>query len=898
MEEKFMKHLISSASIFLFLCNNAVSQNIGEFVYKGSFNPSEQTINSDFQFNGYTNYWHDTFRDEIRYGNLFKQSVPDVQLSIAQARLNIADDLNIPGLKMQEGFLSSLFSGEYNILDQPELRDLNIIDKPFLVLTDPSTEAGKKLTGKLPLRDEWKEKLKSHQTDASDFTEVNLFFLENGDKKIYVISSVSKELRDKILFIITNTKDILSKYDLHRGWFGTETLLKSVTCTAGHPLEVIGKGMNEGNTWFTFCGYMDFLTQDELVEWLRKVNLPVVADVGTNMNYIPTSYNQAIYGCDNYDSLLIQSMYTLEFMINYAHKKNGYSFRSVYDPAADMYIYDGYIAGEGNKEQADNENKPFVTPTGSLDKGTVPCMVLFLRKGEAITKDLMWEAIMKRREVAVTGSGKMMGPELYRNALELLLLDREYLEEYFGDRINLEANTDGYFLNITISNTYQKPVKGEIEIVLPPELESTENLVIKTELTANSNKTIRVKLKPSARAMGITNPVAVHFKWNNRKKSTLTILDLPPAISVHNLLYGHAPVVSYPVTIHNFTDQPSATVRVEVMDKNEPKNILFTASETVPVETGSFKDLAFNLEVSPGGYNIKVSACGIETMSQLGVGAATGSPRLTVTDLNSDGVNEYIMENDSVKLTLLTTGARVIEYIVKSKNDNVMYKQWPVKPEDDKRSFRKRGYYPYGGFEDFLGQASMETHKVYDAEILKAKGDYLQVRMTADYYDNKLEKTYTLYGNSPLLEVRFAVTFRNPEANMIAPVPVLELGRKHWTEDVFIAPEIGGLKEYRMLPERYYGRVILLKEGWDAGYDTMEDISFVAAFPVKPPLFLHMFMNHPRNPDAHFYCHEFQPWVPIFSKSTMYFTYYFWGKSGNWQEGVKSLRERNLITTR
>ena len=46
---------------------------------------------------------------------------------------------------------------------------------------------------------------------------------------------------------------------------------------------------------------------------------------------------------------------------------------------------------------------------------------------------------MDRREVGVLGTGKMMGPALYRNALELLLLDRVFLEEYFGDRVSLEA---------------------------------------------------------------------------------------------------------------------------------------------------------------------------------------------------------------------------------------------------------------------------------------------------------------------------------------------------------------------------------------------------------------------------------------------------------------------------
>lgn len=883
-----MKHFVLNASIILFFSTLARSQNLMDFTFKGSFNPDANITNSDFKFNGYTNHWHDIYNKEIRYGNLFKQSVPDVQKTIAQSKLDIADDMQIPGLNMQEGFIYSLLSEEYIVMDQPALSEIKVTDKAILVLTDPGTEAGKKLTDKLLNDNTWKENLKSHQYGAKDFTDVNVFLLESGKQRIYVISSKSKELRDKTLTIIENTRHLLGKYDLHRGWFGTESLLKSVTCTAGHPLEIIGKGMNEGNTWFTFSGYMDFLAQKELTEWLAKVNLPVVADIGF----------QNIYGCRDYEGLQVQNMFTDESWVNYAHDKGGYVFDQVYSTKPNLFDYDGYFATEGNKEQIDNENVPFVMTTGNLEGGTVPCMVLFIDKGKEITKELMWDAIMDRRDVAVIGTGKMMGPSLYRNVLQLLLLDRVFLEEYFGDRINLEAFTDGYILNINIDNTYQNPVSGILEIVLPQELGTSDNLNFKVDLPANSTRNIMIKLKPGVSAMGKTNPVAVHYKWGSGKKSTLTILDLPPAISVHNLLYGHAPSVIYPVTIHNFTDQVSFPVKVEVTDKNDPKNVVFTASDNVTAETGTFKDIYFNLGLKAGSYNIKVSAIGVEAVSQLGVGASSGSPKLTVADLNSDGVDEYIMENDSVKLTLLTTGGRVIEYIVKSKNDNVMYKKWPEKPEDDKRRFRKRGYYPYGGFEDFLGQASMETHKVYDAEIIKKEGDYLQVRMTADYFGNKLEKTYTLYGNSPLLEVRFALTFNNPEANMIAPVPVLELGKKHWTEDVFITPEPDGLKEYRMQPERYFGRVIYLKEGWDAGYDTREDISFIAAFPVKPPLFLHMFMNHPRNPDAHFYCHEFQPWVPIYPKSTMYFTYYFWGKAGSWQDGVKSLRERNLITTR
>ena len=689
---------------------------------------------------------------------------------------------------------------------------------------------------------------------------------KRNTKRIYVISSASRELRQKLLDLINVTKDLLSRYDLHRGWFGAETLLKSVTCTAGHPLEVIGKGMNEGNTWFTFSGYMDFLAKKEIDEWLTRVNLPVVADVGTNMNYIPTPYNQAIYGCNNYDGLLVQSMYTLEFMLKYVHDRKGYAFRALYDPAADMYPYDGYISGEGDKEHVDKENVPFVTNTGSLDNDAVPCMVLFVEKGKQLTKELMWESIMERREVGVLGNGTMMGPALYRNALELLLLDRVYLEEYFGDRINLEAHTEDYRLNVTVTNTYPHAVTGTVGIVLPPELRMRGNMTTQVSLPAYSSKTLNFMIQPLADAMHLTNPIAVHYNWEKGKKSTLTMLDLPPAISVHQLLYGHAPRITYPVTIHNFTDRPSFPVEVKVLDINNSNKVTYTATKTCTAETGTFRDMAFDLEVPAGSYQVNVSALGIESLNQLGVGKAEGSPVLTAVDLNNDGVDEYVMENDSVKITLLATGGRVIEYIIKSRNDNALYRIWPVKPVDDKREFRKRGYYPYGGFEDFLGQASMETHKLYTAEVTRKEGDYVQVKMTADYFGNKLEKTYTLYGNSPLLEVRFAITFNNPEANMIAPVPVLELGEKHWTEDVFIVPPRRAYRNSGCCRNDIMAEYFFLKEGWDAGYDTREDIAFISAFPVKPPLFLHMFMNHPVNPDAHFYCHEFQPWVPILQK--------------------------------
>lgn len=892
------RHLYLMPFLVIITCMQANGQNLDSYRYNDSGNKAGNAVTSHFQFNGYTNYWHDIRHDWILYGNLFKLAQEDVDYTIAQSKRDIADDMNIPGLSVQEGFLSNLLRAHYLILDQPSLRKLeeSLQNNDLLILDDPGTDTGKKLASKLPSGNEWQDKLKSHQLNAKDFTAVNAYYLENGTRKVFVISSASKELREKLLALIDKTKILLDQYDLHRGWFGAGTLLKSVTLAPGHPLEVIGRGMNEGNTWFTFSGYMDYLAQHELDTWLASVNLPVVADVGAYVGYVQNIQAQAIYGCKSWDGLQPQNMYTMESWLKFAHTRDGFAFRSPYDHAADMYHFDGYIAGEGNKEQIDNENVPFVTPTGYLEDNAEPCMVLFIKKGERITKQLMWQAIMDRKEVAVLGNGKMMGPELYRNSLELLLLDRIFPEEYFGDRINLEAKTQGYELCVNVTNTYDHSVSGTLEIVLPHELRSGGALSTGLDLPAGSSKSLRFELSPTPGAMAKTNPIAVHYKWETSGKSTLTMLDLPPVISVHQLLYGLTPSVSYPVSVHNYTAEESFPVKVEVLEKNNPSKVVCSISKTCNAETSTYGDLTFDLPLPPGSYNVRVTALGTENISQLGVGRAEGSPKLTMKDLNNDGVDEYIMENDSVRVTLLTTGARIIEYIVKSRNDDVLFKLWPLKPADDKREYRKRNYYPFGGFEDFLGQASMETHKVYTPEVISKEGNCVSVKMTADYYGNRLEKTFTLYGNSPLVEVRYAFDFINPEANVIAPVPILVLGKKHGTEDIFTVPEKNGLKEYRMEPEIYVGQVILPKEGWDSGYDPFEDISFVGAFPVSRPLFLHMFQNLATNGDAHYDFNEFQPWVPIIHKTTSFFSYYLWGAGGKWQNSLKELKDRNLIT--
>ncbi|PID92781.1 MAG: hypothetical protein CSA96_01475 [Bacteroidetes bacterium] len=848
-------------------------------------------IKNKTQFNGYTNHWQNNYTQWYRYGNLFKMAVPEVPPAILQSKVDIADDLGLPGLFLEEGFLSHLYTCSYRILENPEPAALEkaLESGNILVITHPDSRIGRILKAEAKGVFSWKDELKSYQFGAAAYEELEAFRLTNKANTLFVISSKSRNRAEQLLQQIADTKALLEQYELYKGWFGASSLLKSVTCTQGHPLELIGKGMNEGNSWFIFDGYMDFLAKDEIEDWVKEVDLPIVANVGFS----------PIYGCADYEGLQVQDMATKQSWIDYAHKKGGYAFRRVYDRDCDDFEFDGYIVHEGNKEQIDHENVPFINKTGQLAGNLTSSMVLFIEKGEGLSNESIWDAIMNRREVAILEQAKMMGPAKFRNALQLLYLDKDYLENYFGDRLDVESKFEGYNLLLRLKNYETKKIRGTVSIRPGTGLKVKPGFTGTFELDAGEVQQISVPMEVGPAAMGRTNPVALHFSWGNATKSSLAMLDLPPAISVHQLLYAHEPTVNYPVTIHNFSENNAFPVELKVFKKTNLRKPVFSQTLNCETAKASYKELQFELALPAGEYLVKTSALGLDYESQLGVGKAEGKPYVYEVDLNSDGINEYRMENDSVQVTLLRTGARVIEYIVKSKDDNVLFKIWPEKAESHKRPFRRRNFYPFGGFEDFLGQASMETHQIYDARITHKEGDFVQVEMETDYYGNSLKKIFTLYGNSPLLEVRFTLDFKNPEANVLGPQPILHLGEEHGTEDVFTVPTMEeGLKEYRMRPEKYYGQAINVKEGWNAGYDTEEDIAFVGAFPVSQPLFLHMWMNHPVNKDAPHYYTEFQPWTPIVQKSKMYFTYYLWGSGGAWQNGVDELRKRNLISTR
>jgi hypothetical protein len=853
---------------------------------------SVKAIENDFIFNGYTNHWQNVYSRQYRYGNLYRINIPDLEKGIQQSKVDVAESLGIPGLQMQEGFVDGLVRVGYAILENPtvdQLKDAFNSTTDVLAFVERASETGKVLSEKDPMKI---CSLNNYQSKAEDFSTLDAFVLQSGKKNLYVALGEKNQL-DRLKGIIENVNEVVANYDMKRGWFACESNIRTVTCEPGNPIDVMGMGMNEGNSWFVFSGYQEFHAHKQITDWVDEAGNVVIADLGS----------APIYGCDDYEGLQVQMMGSSEQWLKFRDEKHGYLFRNMpnvkdtNDQSPDAK-YDGYFANIGQANQINHSDKPFVIRTGPSLNGLTNSMVLFNKKGDNFNRVKMWDAIMDRRAVAVAEKGVIMGSDQFRQAMQLLYLDRVYLENYFGDRINLNSHVEGNNLHITITNFYLHQVNGTVTVSLPKGISMKGDASQKIQLPVNGMKELVFELTSSADVMGSIHPIVTNFDWDNSSKSTMASLDLAPIISQHQLLYGPASGLQFPVSINNFTDDENVDVKISIVSKDDPNKVLATDTKSASIKKGAFATVMFDIKQDPGSYVVTTEALGTKEQSQVGITDEAGEVTLKEVDIDGDGVNEYVMENDQVRVTLLTTGARIIEYYLKSKDDNLFFKLWPDKPNDVDRPFREWGFYPYGGFEDFLGQASVETHKVYKAEVVKDGGNYAEVKMIANYYGSVIEKTFSLYGNTPLLGIRFALTMVHPEMNVLGPQPILSIGKTHGTEDKFIIPEVGGNQEYVMNPDKMWGKTLTLQEGWNAGYDTRENISFVGAYPVCRPYFLHMWMNLETNGDSHYPYTELQPWLPLYQNTTSYFSYYMWAAGSSWETGLKELRDRNLITER
>ncbi|MGZ5488775.1 MAG: hypothetical protein ACXWF4_09610, partial [Candidatus Aminicenantales bacterium] len=315
------------------------------------------------RFSGYTNYWQTMAWSWHQHGNLFLIGQPDVGMAIDQNKADIAEETGVPGLVLDEGFLDAWLRSDPAEFEDPtpETLDQALGRSDVLAWVKPSSPLGMKLLAKAPRLAGNRAALGSYQAGAADYCELIAFALNDGKRHLFAVVSDTPDRRRRFKELLAGVRDVVRRYDLHRGWFGTGTLLHSVTCFPGHPLEVIGKGLNQGNDWFTFSGYMDYMMLKQLPEWLQTAGLEIPVDVGTGK--ASHSLGTVAYGLSDYGGLKIQDMPTEEEWIRFVKDRGGYIFRPVYAPDCDKFHYDGQIAIDGNKKQIDTEDVPFILQT-------------------------------------------------------------------------------------------------------------------------------------------------------------------------------------------------------------------------------------------------------------------------------------------------------------------------------------------------------------------------------------------------------------------------------------------------------------------------------------------------------------------------------------------------------
>ena len=187
--------------------NSALTKVFTAFLITLLFIPctqGQEAIKREVQFNGYTNHWQNKFNEEFRFGNLFKVARTQVEKTFMQGKVDLATDMGVPGLLMEEGFITGLLSDKPLVLKEPGLDELKeaLSKGDVLAYLDPSKEAGEKVTTMLPEDWEWPYMLGSYQYGEPGLQRVDLFTIEKEGNTLYVVSTGDPDTRNAAMNLI------------------------------------------------------------------------------------------------------------------------------------------------------------------------------------------------------------------------------------------------------------------------------------------------------------------------------------------------------------------------------------------------------------------------------------------------------------------------------------------------------------------------------------------------------------------------------------------------------------------------------------------------------------------------------------------------------------------------
>ncbi|MCC6694007.1 MAG: hypothetical protein IT365_00120 [Candidatus Hydrogenedentes bacterium] len=824
-----------------------------------------------FSFDGYSGYWSADAWSWSTARGLFIQSDPSPIASVWAMEQEIGNQLLLEELWIEHGFIQQLAQHDFAVVEgntpnPGTISLLCILDRP-------------------PLTDELLQSLPKEQ----QFRRNRAFMVTRDKETLFVLACPTQEELDRLKSYVLKAVEVVRAFDFHRGMAGVQT--NHLTITPGYqhsPFSLIAMARTLGCTWIMSSGYNDWMLAAPVREALREVEEPFVWVSGQTVT------GGVMYGIDRYPD--IQNN-TVAQGLDWAAERGGCYFADL-SAAGDENSkrYNGYIvSGPGDQDRIAELAAPLVAQTKEIMRGAPTFMVALLEKGAPLSQETLLKALVDRRAVAVYPDGVVVGPPDLRTTMLLLLLEGAVLESRFPGTLALAAEMTPGQLTVDIENNGDAPVQASFSTLASPGIRitakhtSNEN-TIKPDITYK--RLYSVELLPEA--SGRNNLVQIVADSEYGQSRALAHLKAPPFVSIHPLLFESAGTLSFPISIWNAGESGRVPVHIAVKQKDTGNTVVEFDREVEAERWKEGRDTV-ELELAAGDYIAEVSALGVTSSGLIAVRPPNGAASTHEEDLNQDGVPEIVMENDYVRVVVLHTGGRVIEYTLKSNGENIFFKLWPEKPPMHGEVGGVRQFYPFGGLEEFIGYPYIGGHIEYRSEILQAEGDRARVRVWANIHGSEISKIYTLYGGGPLLEARYTFSNMSPSLNTIGINPLFELGKSTGPEDRYYFPE-ESIVETRPELERYYGRATFPKEGWAAGHDTESDISLVIGYPVDAAIYLHLWNNHPNNTPTPYYYTEIQPWIELNHGTSKYFTYYVLGSVGPWESLLSQFEGLGLVT--
>ncbi|OPZ70397.1 MAG: hypothetical protein BWY83_01659 [bacterium ADurb.Bin478] len=829
-----------------------------------------------YDFKGYTSRWEEFSWKWFCSRGVFQTAQPDIQSLLLRMEKDIANQLLLEELWIQPGFLSLIEKKNPVVLRSPSRSDVQqaLLQRDVFVVISHRDPVAGELLEKLP------EELTFRRNKA--------FVLHWGNRLLFVSAGYTPVETERLYGYLQAAVDMIRRYTIYKGWMGVHTNDYLITpAVRTNPYELINKALQVGCSWMAVSGYNDFMLSNGVNQALAELRFPFI--------FMPGQYGSGgvMYGMEHYPEVQDN---TVASCLDWCKKNQGYYFSTLPGDEAFADEYHGYVVkSAADQEAVEKLAKPFITNAETIERSTPPALLLFLEKNEPLAPASIMRAILARRNAAVFENGAVLALKELLNPLRILILEQEHLSRTFMDFVSLDAQMEQNRLLVTLHNSSESTLQGRIRLHLPPGVTVVEHAdETAVSLNAQESRLLTFTLNSSAVACGKDNPVAVRCFGDFGAVAAMTHWDLPHRAELHPLILDLPGPVDYPITLWNSSAVNPFTSELTVTEVKTGKRV---HAETLVENLAPWqkKIIKRKIALPQGDYEAVVAASGDTVRGHIAVRRFKGKATVREEDLNQDGVPEIVLENQKVKATILLTGGRIIEYIIKSRNENLLFKLWPQTPPWHDEPRGALAFYPYGGLEEFIGYPYIAGKIIYEYKVVQASGNFVRVELWANIHGSKIAKTVTLPAESQVLEVRYSLNEMDPSLHVIGINPLIEIGPSTGPEDDYIFPEKTLVHRSPVL-DRYYGAACFLEEGWAVGYDTRMDVSLLIGYPVNDAIYLHMWNNHPDNTPTPYYYTELQPWLAIKPLTTTYFSYYLLGCDGPWPAALEAFKKLGLVT--